>query len=174
MLNEKVEKLLNEQIAKEFYSAQLYLSMSSWFSSKSLDGFAKYYYIQAMEERAHAHIIYHYILKAGGRALLSTIDAPKTEWKDVLEVLTETVTHEEYVTSLIYTIIDAAQQAKDFKVVQFFQWFVEEQTEEEDNANKNKGRFEAMGLDGKALYLLDQELGARVYTIPPPLAAFEA
>lgn len=174
MLKEKVESLLNKQITYELYSSQLYLSMSAWFSSKSLDGFAKWYYVQAQEERAHAMIIYHYILKAGGRVKLESIDTPPNEWAGVLEVLDETVKHEEFVTSLIYNIIDTAQQEKDLKVVQFFQWFVDEQVEEEDNANKNKGRFETMGMDGKALYLLDQELGTRVYTAPPLLTTLEA
>lgn len=174
MLKEKVEMLLNQQVTHELYSAQLYLSMSAWFSSKSLDGFAKWYYVQALEERAHAMIMYHYIIKAGGRVRLEEIKAPQIEWGDVLEVLTETLKHEEYVTSLIYNIIDVAQQEKDLKVVQFFQWFVDEQVEEEDNASKNKGRFETMGMDGKALYLLDQELGTRVYAAPPLLTNFEA
>jgi ferritin len=174
MLKEKVESLLNQQIAHEFYSSHLYLSMSAWFSSKSLDGFAKWYYVQAQEERAHALIIYHYIIKAGGRVKLDEMKAPPNEWPSVLEVLGETVKHEEFVTSLIYNIVDTAQQEKDFKVVQFFQWFVDEQVEEEDNANKIKGKFETMGMDGKALYLMDQELSARVYTAPPLLTQFEA
>lgn len=174
MLKEKVESLLNQQVAHEFYSAQLYLSMSAWFSSKSLDGFAKWFYIQAQEERAHALIIYHYIIKAGGRVKLSEMKAPPNEWPSVQEVLSETVKHEEFVTSLIYNIVDTAQQEKDFKVVQFFQWFVDEQVEEEDNANKLKGKYETMGSDGKALYLMDQELSTRVYTAPVLLTQFEA
>ncbi|HBR01216.1 MAG TPA: ferritin [Ruminiclostridium sp.] len=173
MLKKNVETLLNQQITKELYSAQLYLSMSAWFSSKDLDGFAKWYYVQSLEERAHAMIIYHYIIKAGGTVKLEEIEAPGNDWSGVLGILEETVKHEEYVTSLIYDIIETASREKDLKVVQFFQWFVDEQVEEEDNANKNKGRFETMGMDGKALYLLDQELGARVYTAPPLLTTLE-
>lgn len=92
----------------------------------------------------------------------------------MLELLSDTVKHEEFVTSLIYNIVDVARQEKDFKVDQFFQWFIDEQVEEEDNVNKNKGRYEAMGMDGKALYLLDQELGTRVYAAPPLLTTMEA
>lgn len=174
MINEKVELLLNQQVTHELYSAQLYLSMSSWFSSKSLDGFAKWYYVQAYEEKAHAMIIYNYIIRAGGRALLEPIDAPPTEWDSVLDVLNETIKHEEFVTSLINNIVDEARQQKEFKVDQFFQWFIEEQVEEEDNANKNKGKYEAMCMDGKALYLMDQEMGTRVYQAPALLTTMEA
>ena len=40
MLDEKVAKLLNTQINKEFYSAYLYLSFSNYFTQQGLDGFA--------------------------------------------------------------------------------------------------------------------------------------
>ena len=174
MINEKVEQLLNQQVTHELYSAQLYLAMSSWFSHMNLDGFAKWYYVQAYEEKAHAMIIYNYIITAGGRAILEPIGAPRSDWDSVLDVLAETVTHEEFVTSLIYNIVEEARLQKDFKVDHFLQWFVEEQVEEEDNANKNKGRYETMGKDGKALYLLDQELGTRVYVPPVLLTTMEA
>jgi ferritin len=174
MINEKIERLLNEQVTHELYSAQLYLSMSSWFTSKGLDGFAKWYYVQAYEEKAHAMIIYNYIIRAGGRVLLESIDAPPTEWDSILDVLDETVKHEEFVTSLINNIVDEARQQKEFKVDQFFQWFVEEQVEEEDSVNRNKERYETFCKDGQALYLMDQEMGAREYAPPALLTALES
>jgi len=174
MIKEKVEKLLNEQVTHELYSSYLYLSMSSWFTSQNLDGFAKWYYVQAYEEKAHAMIIYNYIVKAGGRALIDQIDRPQQEWDSVLDVLNDTIKHEEFITAKIYDIVDAARQEKDFKVDQFFQWFVDEQVEEEENVNTNKGKYELLAKDGKGLYLLDQELGARVYTAPVLLTQLEA
>ena len=43
MITDKIAKLINEQITKEQYAAQYYLSMSAWFSSKDLDGIANYF-----------------------------------------------------------------------------------------------------------------------------------
>ena len=40
MLNEKVAKLLNTQINKEFYSAYLYLSFSNFYGFYRVDAFA--------------------------------------------------------------------------------------------------------------------------------------
>ncbi len=174
MINEKVERLLNEQVTYELFSAQLYLSMSSWFSEKDLDGFAKWYYVQAYEEHAHAMILYNYIITVGGRALLEPIEAPTLEWDSLSDLFNDHVKHEELVTSLIYNIVDVSRQEKDFKVDQFLQWFVEEQVEEEDNANRIRGRYEALARDGKALYLMDQEMGTRVYTPPALLTTMEA
>lgn len=174
MLSAKIEALLNNQVTKEYYSSNLYLAMSSWFSAHDLQGFAKWYYIQAEEEYAHAKIIYNYILQAGGRAIIEAIDQPPSEWTDGLKIFEETLKHEQYVTSLIYDIVAAAQEEKDFKTSQFFAWFVDEQREEEDNASTNLGRYKLMAADGKGLYLLDAELGARVYNPPALLATMEA
>ncbi|MGI5891830.1 MAG: ferritin [Bacillota bacterium] len=174
MLSPRIESLLNNQVTKEYYSSNLYRAMSAWFSENNLRGFAKWYYIQAEEEYAHAKIIYNYILQAGGRAVIDAISKPPVEWKDALEIFEETLKHEQYVTSLIYDIVSVAQEEKDFKTSQFFSWFVDEQREEEDSAASNLGRYKVMGTDGKGLFLLDAELGARVYTAPAILTVMEA
>jgi len=174
MLNEKIEKLINTQITKELYSSTLYLSMSAWFASMSLDGFAKWYYIQTQEERDHALIFYHYMKQIGGRTKFELLAEPTFEFKDIVDILEQTVKHEEFITASIYEIVKAATEENDYKTVQFLNWFIEEQVQEENNANTNLNRFKTMGLDGKAVYLLDQELKARVYTKTPLLVAMEA
>ena len=174
MLNERIESLLNKQITNEFFSSQIYLSMSAWFSEKALDGFAKWYYIQTSEERDHALIIYNYILKAGGNVYLQALDQPRQSWDDVKAVLVNTLEHERFITKCIYDIVEAAQEEKDFKTAQFFQWFVDEQVQEEDNSSRNLTRFNTMGFDGKALYMLDAEMGTRIYTKTPLLVTLEA
>ena len=45
MLNEKVTKLLNNQVNKEFYSAYLYLYFSNYYVEQGLNGFANWYQI---------------------------------------------------------------------------------------------------------------------------------
>ena len=50
MFSKKLESGLNDQIQFEFASAYLYLSMSVWFESKSLQGFANWMRIQFQEE----------------------------------------------------------------------------------------------------------------------------
>ena len=74
--------------------------------------------------------------------------------------------HEEYVTSLIHNIYDAAYSVKDFRTMQFLDWFVKEQGEEETNASDLIKKMELFGDDAKSLYMLDNELSARVYTAP--------
>ncbi len=48
--------------------------------------------------------------------------------------------------------------------MQFLDWFVKEQGEEEKNAEDLIKKMQLFGQDAKSLYLLDKDLAARVYT----------
>lgn len=166
MLNEKVVALLNDQINKELYSAYLYLDFSNFYSEKGLDGFANWYRIQAMEERDHAMLFFDYMHNNSEKVTLGAIDAPAIELSALMDPLKEGLKHEQYVTDLIHTIYGAAKEVNDFRTMQFLDWFVKEQGEEEKNANDLITKMELFGSDPKGLYMLDQELAARVYTAP--------
>lgn len=166
MLDQKVTALLNDQINKEFYSAYLYLDFSNFFEAKGLGGFANWYKVQAQEERDHAMLFYQYLQNNNETVTLEAIARPDKELKEPMDALRAGLAHEEYVTSLIHTIYAAAQETKDFRTMQFLDWFVKEQGEEETNAHDMISKMELFGSDPKALYLLDSELGARAYTAP--------
>ncbi len=166
MMNAKVRELLNQQINKEFYSAYLYLQFSNYFEDAGLDGFANWYKIQAQEERDHAMLFYQYLQNENQKVTLDAIDKPQADHASHMEVLKAGLHHEEYVTSLINDIYAAAYEVKDFRTMQFLDWFVKEQGEEETNANDLITKMELFGSDPRSLYLLNQELAARVYTAP--------
>ena len=166
MLNAKVRELLNTQINKEFYSAYLYLEFSNYFKEKNLDGFANWYMIQAQEERDHALLFYQYLQNNNEVVTLEAIDKPTTGFESSMAVLQAGLNHEVYVTSLINEIYAAAYEVKDFRTMQFLDWFVKEQGEEETNAHDLIAKMELFGSDPKSLYMLNQELAARVYTAP--------
>jgi ferritin len=171
MLGKKVEELLNNQIKNEFYSAYLYLSMAGWLHNYGLNGYAHWFRVQAQEERDHAMIFMNYIVKANGRVHLYAIDEPNFEFATIEELLQLNLSHEQYVTSLIYNIASAAQAENDIKTVEMVKWFVTEQVEEENNAVDNITGYKLFGGDGKGLYMLDAQKATRVYTQAPPLAA---
>ncbi|MBO4741013.1 MAG: ferritin [Bacteroidales bacterium] len=166
MLDKKVSKLLNEQINKELFSAYLYLDMSSYFEGRGLNGFANWYMIQAQEERDHAMLFYQYLHNNGEKVILEAIGKPDKTFKKDMDVLKAGLEHEEYVTSLINNIYDAAYKVKDFRTMQFLDWFIKEQGEEETNANDMITKMELFGSDPKGLYMLNQELAARTYSAP--------
>ena len=165
-MNEKVHALLNEQINKEFYSAYLYLDFSNYFKARGLDGFANWYKIQAEEERDHAMLFYTYLQNEDQTVTLEAIAKPDKEIKVDMDVLKAGLAHEKLVTESINNIYAAAFEARDFRTMQFLDWFVKEQGEEETNANDLITKMELFGSDPRSLYLLNQELSARVYTAP--------
>ncbi len=166
MMNKRVRELLNQQINKEFYSAYLYLEFSNYFSAAGLDGFANWYMIQAQEERDHAMLFYQYLQNENQEVTLDAIAKPDKSFSEHIDVLRAGLLHEEYVTSLINDIYSAAHEVKDYRTMQFLDWFVKEQGEEETNANDLISKMELFGADARGLYLLNQELAARVYTAP--------
>jgi ferritin len=171
MLSKRIEDLLNDQIKNEFYSAYLYLSMSAWLSNYGLNGYAHWFRVQAMEERDHALIFLEYIVRANGRVHLHAIDEPNFDFENVEALLKLNLSHEQYVTGLIYKIAAAAEEERDFKTAEMVKWFVTEQVEEEANAVDNINGYSLFGRDGQGLYALDAQKATRVYVQAAPLAA---
>ena len=166
MLDKKVAELLNTQINKEFYSAYLYLDFSVYYEEEGLDGFANWYKIQAQEEQDHAMLMMQYLQNNGETVTLEAIAKPDKVLDDKLHVLELGLEHEQYVTSLIHAIYDAAYSVRDFRTMQFLDWFVKEQGEEEKNAEDMIKKMKLFGDDAKSLYMLNSEMAARVYSAP--------
>ncbi|MDD6191106.1 MAG: ferritin [Firmicutes bacterium] len=166
MLSQKVAELLNKQVNAEFYSAYLYLDFSNYYKDEGLDGYSNWYNIQAQEERDHAMLFIKYLQQNGVAVTLEAIDKPDKEYKEFIDPLNMGAEHERLVTSLINDIYAAAYEEHDFRTMQFLDWFVKEQAEEEDNADDNVKKFELFGSDAKSLYELDAEMKSRVYTAP--------
>ncbi len=166
MLSKKVIDLLNQQVNKELYSAYLYLDISNHYDDLNLDGFANWFFIQAQEEEDHAMLIYRYLHNNDVKVALEAIDKPDKILEGKEQPLQVTLEHEQYVTSLINDIYAAAYEDRDFRTMQFLDWFVKEQGEEEMNARDLIAKMELFGEDAKGLYMLNQELLGRVYSAP--------
>ena len=162
MISQKIQKALNEQLNAEFYSSYFYLSMSAYFESKDLQGFAQWFRLQADEEYAHAMKIFDYVYQIGGEVKLKKIDGPKTNWDSFLEVFQDTFEHEQKVTKSINDLLELSYAEKDHATVNFLQWFVSEQVEEEATAQQNVKKMEMIGDDKAGLFMIDKELGGRV------------
>ena len=165
-MNEKVFKLLNEQINHELYSAYLYLEFSNYYAAAGLDGFENWYRVQAQEERDHAMLFYQYLLNNEQKVTFEAIAKPDCVLTDNMAPLKKGLEHEKYVTSLIDNIYAAAYEDHDFRTMQLLDWFVKEQGEEEESASDMITKMELFGTDAKGLYMLNSELKARAYSAP--------
>ena len=170
MLNKKLEEALNAQINAEFWSAYLYLSMSSDMSDKGMAGVANWFAIQFKEEQDHAMKFFNYVISRGGKVTLKPIEKVDTEWKSPLAAFEQTLQHEEKVTSLINDLYALAEQEKDYATQSMLKWLIDEQVEEEENAKAIIDTLKLIGDNGYGLYQLDKELATRVYT---PIATSE-
>jgi ferritin len=161
MLSKKMEKALNGQINAELYSSYLYLSMSAYFLSQNLKGFAKWMSVQAREENTHAMKIYDYVVERGGKVVLQAIAQPKTDWESALAAFKDTYAHEQKVTSMIHELVNMAAGEKDHATAVFLQWFVTEQVEEEANALEAVQKLTMIGDSKGSLLMLDHQMGKR-------------
>ncbi|OEU51349.1 MAG: ferritin [Desulfobulbaceae bacterium S3730MH12] len=166
MISKKMNGVINGQINAELYSSYLYLSMSTWFSERSLSGFASWMRAQAQEELYHSTKMLDYLLERGGSAEFEAIDKPQCSWSSPLEVIQETADHEAKVTGLINDLVDAALAERDHATNNFLQWFVAEQVEEEASVGEVVEKMKMIGDDSAGMFAMDLEMGKRVFTLP--------
>jgi len=164
MFTKKMEAAINEQINAELYSAYLYLSMSVWCENQNLKGFANWLRVQYQEETAHAMKFFDYVLERGGNVTLKNIDAPASNWKDIIDVFENVLKHEKHITELINNLVQVAIDEKDFATNNMLQWFVNEQVEEEANATEILEQLKLSEGKGAPLFMMDRELKTRVFT----------
>ncbi len=159
MVSSKLQDAINAQITAEMWSANLYLSMSYFFGAKGYEGFASWMKAQAREENEHAEQLADYLMKRGGRARVSAVEAVQQEWDTPLDVFEHVYKHECHVSALIDALVDVAVAENDKASLDFLMTFVREQVEEESTV---QGILDKMKLGGNAaLFHLDQQLGTR-------------
>ncbi len=163
MLTKRMDEELNKQINAEFYSSYFYLSMAAYLQTQNLSGFSNWMNIQAQEEWAHGMKLFNYVTERGGEVKLSAIDAPPTEWKNVIEVFEDVLNHEKKVTGLINTLIDVSIEEHDHATRSFLQWFIDEQVEEEASVSELLEQLKMIDGKGAALFMIDRELKQRVF-----------
>ncbi len=166
-MNERIRSSLNDQVNAELYSSYLYLSMCSYFKRLNLEGFARWLEVQALEELTHAMKFFNFIDERGGSIELKAIEGPPTSWESPLAAFEAVYKHEQKVTALIYNLVNIGTEEKDHATTNFLQWFITEQVEEETSADAIVQKLRLIGGEGSGLFLVDQELGQRVFTPPP-------
>ncbi|WP_417915288.1 ferritin [Candidatus Electronema sp. JM] len=166
MLKTRIAEALNHQINAELYSSCLYLSVESYFHSVSLSGFASWMRVQVQEELLHAMKLYDFIISRSGRALLEAVAKPDADWESPLAAFEQVLRHEEGITAKINELMDIAAAEQDHATKIFLQWFVSEQVEEESAVGEILSKLRLIGKDSSGLFLLDAELGKRVFTPP--------
>jgi ferritin len=162
-MDKKLAKALNDQMNFELYSSYIYLSMQSYLKSLDLNGFSNWMDVQVKEELIHMQKFYAYIHDRNENVEFAAVPKPQHQWESPLAVFEHALKHEKIVTKNINDLMDLATKVGDHATINFLQWFVGEQVEEEANATSV---IQQIKLVGKSLFMLDRELGQRVFTPP--------
>ncbi|MBT8336778.1 MAG: ferritin [Gemmatimonadetes bacterium] len=160
-MSPEILEALNDQIRMELSSGYVYLAMSAQFESESYDGFAHWMRLQAQEELEHAMKLFDYVNRRGGRVILQPIPGPPKEYGSPLDAFRNALEHEQAVTASIHRLFTLAVELDDVATQRELDWFVTEQVEEEENANRAVDLLARAGNDVTALLFLDKEFGSR-------------
>ncbi len=158
MLKQQMTDALNQQINLEFFSSNLYLQMSSWCETNGYSGSAAFLKEHAAEELEHMHRLFKYVNEAGGMSILGAIEAPATEYKDIIDIFTQTYEHELLISSEINNLVALAFELKDFTSFNFLQWYITEQLEEEALFQGILDKIKLLGNDSKNMFFFDKEI----------------
>ena len=161
MISKKMAQEINAQINREFFSAFLYLAMANDALDKGFSGTYKWMSLQFKEEQEHALKFAKYVQEQGEKVVLGAMEAPKTEWKGILEMFQDALLHEKKVTAWIHDLNSLAIEEKDYATQSMLRWFIDEQVEEEANCNEAISALSMVGGSAGSLYMVDRHIGKR-------------
>jgi bacterioferritin B len=121
---------LNAQVGHEFGASQQYIAIDVYYDAQTLPRLAAHFYRQAVEERNHAMMIVQYLLDADERIVIPGVEAPQTDFADVVEPVRLALEQEKRVTEQISDLAKLARTEGDLVGEQFLHWFLQEQREE--------------------------------------------
>jgi ferritin len=162
-ISDEMEKTLNNQMTREAFQAQVYLSYGSWAEENSFIGLSEFLYKHMSEERDHMFKILKYINDRGGSAKIEAIKAAPANPKNVDDCLQKILKHEIENSDEIDKIVNLAHKEKDWATFSFGQWFVKEQIEEETLINDliDKHTLASKEVENNAnLYQMDKDLSS--------------
>jgi bacterioferritin B len=121
---------LNAQVGHEFGASQQYIAIAVYYDAQTLPRLAAHFYRQAVEERNHAMMIVQYLLDADEQVVIPGVEAPQTDFADVVEPVRLALEQEKRVTEQISDLAKLARTEGDLVGEQFLHWFLQEQREE--------------------------------------------
>jgi len=160
-LSETLTAALNEQMTNEAYAAQIYLSYASWADNNGYSGIANFLFRHAGEERNHMMKLLEYILQRGAKVIITAIPAPTADPTSVNNCFAKVFEKEVDNTKAIYKLVKMSLGEEDWATWNFLQWFVKEQTEEENLAISLLDKIKIAGGEkatSDALYIFDKDL----------------
>jgi ferritin len=131
MIADQPKKLLVAQVASELTAHQTYMGISLHFTRHSLNGWAAFFHKQAIEEAEHGWKIINFLVDNDVEFSLPQVGGATTSYATARDAVLAAQASERKVTQQFEVLANAARDARDNRTLQFLQWFIEEQVEEE-------------------------------------------
>jgi bacterioferritin B len=147
---------LSEQVGREFAASQQYVAIAVHYDAETLPKLAAHFYRQALEERNHAMMIVQYLLDADETVRIPGIEAPQTDFTDLVSPVRLALDQERHVTEQIVELARLARDEGDLVGEQFLGWFLEEQREEVASMSALLSLVER--AEGSAILLVEEHL----------------
>lgn len=160
-LPDNVHEALCAQYNFERESSAKYESIASAFEDVNWHGFAHWMHKQAEEELAHAKRFFEYLADRNATIYVRDLPLPpEFNGEDYIGNFSAALEHETIVTRNLSNIARLALDMNDFMTLEFMQWFIHEQVEEEATlvqiiSDMNHGNCPA------AIIVIDRELAGR-------------
>ena len=135
MLDQRLEQMLNEQIAHEITNSKKYRVICAWLRKEGLEGLASYFDAWSKEEDDHARWIQGYLMNRN-----ACVDIPVTEevvmgFKSLFDIAKYVLAVEVDTTKRLYAIMEEASVRNCYMSMDFLlNKMIHKQTEEEDKA----------------------------------------
>jgi len=166
MISKDLQKVLIEQLNKEYHSSYIYLGMSAYCSKEGFNGAANWFLIQYQEEVSHGMKLFKYLEDQDVSIELPAIKEVKVEYKSLLDVFKKSLAHEQSMSKNLNNLSDLAMREKDHATYSLLQWYVTEQVEEEATVGEIIDHIKLVGENGYGLYTIDKELASRTFVDP--------
>ena len=166
MISKTIEDALNLQLAHEARSYFLYLSMAAWCGRSSMEACSRFLLLQSEEERQHMMRLYNFLGEVDAAPVIPAIEKQQSEWSNVDDLMEQVYEHEQEITKSIHDIADLCYEERDYSTLQFIQWYIAEQIEEENMMRTILDRLQLIGEGPHRLYLIDQAMSEFVSQRP--------
>lgn len=157
-LSPRVRDALLQQISKEQYSSNLYLTFASYFGDIGLDGCEAFFRNSAKEEGEHALCFYNLLIDRGEKFQLRQVDASALMPTSPLDAFTKLMENEIQVTRSIHNLYTIALEEKDYATQVFLHDFLALQVQEEKEAKDLLDLLSSGPTDPALILLFDNKV----------------
>jgi ferritin len=162
ILSPRMREALIDQVSKEQYSSNLYLTFASYFGDLGLDGCEAFFRNSSKEEAEHALLFFNQLIDRGEKFQMKQVNASALMPTSPLDAFTKLLENEIQVTRSIHNLYKIALEENDYASQVFLHDFIALQVQEEKEATDLLDLISSGPTDPAFILLFDNKLAEKV------------